>query len=130
MLTFSPVTDSMTAGPVTNIVVCSSTAMMKSVVAGAYTAPPAQLPRSTEICGVRPDSGSWRRAISAYQARDVTASWMRAPPESLMPMTGQPTFPAMFTTSTTFLPNVAPTEPPYTDLSCEYTATVRPSMVA
>ena len=31
---------------------------------------------------LRPDSGSWRRAISEYMASEVTASWIRAPPES------------------------------------------------
>jgi hypothetical protein len=42
---------------------------------------------------------------------------MRAPPESLMPMTGQPIRVAMSMTSQTFLPKVSPTEPPYTVLS-------------
>jgi hypothetical protein len=33
-----------------------------------------------------------RRKISAYPASDDTPSWMRAPPESLSPMIGAPTF--------------------------------------
>ena len=65
-----------------------------------------------EICGLRPDSGSWRRAISEYMASEVTASWMRAPPESWIPITGQPILMAMSMTSVTFLPKVTPTEPP------------------
>ena len=65
-----------------------------------------------EICGERPDRGSWRRAISEYIAREVTASWMRAPPESWIPMTGQPTLIASSITSTTLRPKVTPTEPP------------------
>ena len=83
-----------------------------------------------EICGDCPDRGSWRREISEYMASDVTASWMRAPPESLMPMTGQPTLVARSIRSQTFLPKVMPTEPPYTDLSWAYTATGRPPMRA
>ena len=111
-VTFSPVTSRMTFGPVTYISDSPSTAMTKSVVTGAYTAPPAERPSMTEICGLRPESGSWRREISEYMARDVTASWIRAPPESWMPMTGQPTLMAISMTSTTLRPKVSPTEPP------------------
>ena len=73
-VTSSPVTSLITFGPVTYISASSSTAMTKSVVTGAYTAPPADLPIMMEICGLRPDSGIWRRAISEYIASDVTAS--------------------------------------------------------
>ena len=102
----------MTLGPVTYISLSPSTATTKSVVTGAYTAPPADLPSMMEICGTRPDSGSWRLAISEYIASDVTASWMRAPPESWMPITGQEILMANSITSTTLRPKVTPTEPP------------------
>ena len=65
-----------------------------------------------DICGLCPESGSCRRAISEYIAKEVTASWMRAPPESLMPIMGHPMRCAMSMISATFLPNVSPTEPP------------------
>ena len=109
---FSPVTSRITAGPVTYISAWPSTATTKSVVTGAYTAPPADLPSMIEICGERPLSGNWRRAISEYIASDVTASWMRAPPESWIPITGQPILMAMSMISVTLRPKVTPTEPP------------------
>ena len=105
----------------------SSVATTTSVLIGAYTAPPAHLPRMIETCGHIPDSGSWRRPISAYQASDVTASWMRAPPESLMPTQGQPILAANSMIAATLRPNISPTEPPNTVWSCENTATGRPS---
>ena len=37
---------------------------MKSVMAGEYTAPPAQDPRITEICGITPEARTLRRKIS------------------------------------------------------------------
>ena len=61
-----------------------------------------------------PDSGSWRREISEYMARDVTASWMRAPPESLMPMQGQPTFMAMSMALQILAACISPRLPPMT----------------
>ena len=64
-----------------------------------------------EICGTRPDSNSWRRPSSAYQASDVAASWMRAPPESLMPMIGQPTMATHSISRATLRPNISPTVP-------------------
>ena len=38
---------------------------MKSVIAGEYTAPPAQGPRISEICGTTPDACTFRQKISA-----------------------------------------------------------------
>ena len=54
---------------------------------------------------------------------------MRAPPESLIPMTGQPIFAARSITFTIFSPITSPSEPPNTVKSCENTQTVRPSIV-
>jgi hypothetical protein len=54
---------------------------------------------------------------------------MRAPPESLMPITGQPTFAARSITLTIFSPITSPSEPPKTVKSCENTQTGRPSIV-
>ena len=54
---------------------------------------------------------------------------MRAPPESLMPMTGQPIRAARSITLTIFSPITSPSEPPKTVKSCEKTQTGRPSIV-
>ena len=97
-----------------------------SVFAGVYTAPPAHLPRMIDTCGARPDNKSLRRPISAYQASDVTASWIRAPAESLMPTMGQPILPAHSMMAETLRPNISPTVPPNTVWSCENAATGRP----
>src|SRR5947208_16764505 len=64
----------------------------KSVIAGEYTAPPAHGPMTAEICGTTPEASVLRRKISAYPASETTPSWIRAPPESLRPMTGAPVF--------------------------------------
>src|SRR6266704_1456063 len=64
----------------------------KSVMAGEYTAPPAQGPIIAEICGTTPEASVLRRKISAYAPRLTTPSWIRAPPESLRPITGAPFF--------------------------------------
>ena len=61
---------------------------MKSVSAGEYTAPPADGPRMRLICGITPEAATLRRKISANCVRAATPSWMRAPPPSLMPMSG------------------------------------------
>ncbi|CAB4833441.1 unannotated protein [freshwater metagenome] len=53
-MTSSPVTVFTTSGPVMNMWLVSRTMKMKSVIAGLYTAPPAQGPRITEICGMTP----------------------------------------------------------------------------
>ncbi len=52
-VTTSPVTCLITEGPVINICACLVW-MMKSVSAGLYTAPPAQGPQISEICGTVP----------------------------------------------------------------------------
>lgn len=61
----SPVTVSMTSGPVTNMCEAPSTITVKSVIAGEYAAPPAHGPRTTEICGITPDALTLRRTSSA-----------------------------------------------------------------
>ncbi len=59
----------------------------------------------------------------------TTPSWMRAPPESLMPTTGQPIFMARSITLTIFSPKTSPSEPPKTVKSWAKTQTCRPSTV-
>ena len=39
--------------------------MVKSVIAGEYTAPPAQGPMIAEICGTTPEASVLRRKMSA-----------------------------------------------------------------
>ena len=39
--------------------------IVKSVMAGEYTAPPAQGPMIAEICGTTPEASTLRRKISA-----------------------------------------------------------------
>lgn len=51
-----------------------------------------------------PEAWVLRRKISPYAPSEATPSWMRAPPESLMPMTGQPVFSAKSMTLTIFWP--------------------------
>ncbi|SHW43626.1 Uncharacterised protein [Mycobacteroides abscessus subsp. abscessus] len=53
---------------------------------------------------------------------------MRAPAESLMPITGHPLVAAHSMSLATLRPNISPTLPWYTVWSCENTATGRPSM--
>ena len=38
---------------------------MKSVIAGEYTAPPAQGPMISEICGITPEASTFRSNTSA-----------------------------------------------------------------
>src|SRR5687767_2004480 len=59
-VTSSPVTVFTTSGPVMNMCDDSRTMKMKSVMAGEYTAPPAQGPSTTEICGTTPDESTFR----------------------------------------------------------------------
>jgi hypothetical protein len=64
-----------------------------------------------------------RKKISPYRPRETTPSWIRAPPESLMPTTGQPIFMARSITLTIFSPKTSPREPPNTVKSCANTHT-------
>jgi len=54
---------------------------------------------------------------------------MRAPPESLIPMTGQPNFSARSITLQIFSAKTSLNEPPKTVKSCENTKTFRPKIV-
>src|SRR5438874_2256873 len=58
--TSSPVTVLMTSGPVMNMCEVLSTMSVKSVMAGEYTAPPAQGPMISEICGMTPEASTFR----------------------------------------------------------------------
>ena len=76
--TSSPVTVLMTSGPVMNV--CEVLTMtVKSVMAGEYTAPPAQGPMINEIWG---SPGGVHIALEdlPVQPGETTPSWMRAPP--------------------------------------------------
>ncbi len=48
-----------------NMYEMSLTMKMKSVIAGEYTAPPAQGPATTDICGMTPEAMTLRQKISA-----------------------------------------------------------------
>ena len=72
--TSSCVTVFTTLGPVTNMYEMPRTMKMKSVIAGLYTAPPAQGPRIALICGTTPDARVLRRKMSAYPPSDATPS--------------------------------------------------------
>ena len=65
-----------------------------------------------EICGMTPDAAVFRRKISPYLPSATTPSWMRAPPESRMPMIGTPVFSACSMTLMIFSPATSPSEPP------------------
>ena len=118
MPTSSPVTVLITSGPVTNIWLVLSTMITKSVRAGEYTAPPAAGPMTIEICGMTPDAAVFCRKISPYLPSATTPSWIRAPPESRMPMIGTPVFSACAMTFRIFSPATSPSEPPKIEKSC------------
>ena len=48
-----------------------------------------------EIWGTTPEAIVFFKKISEYPPSETTPSWMRAPPESLRPITGAPVFMAM-----------------------------------
>jgi hypothetical protein len=70
-----------------------------------------------------------RQKISAYPASETTPSWIRAPPESLIPITGQPNFVARSITLQIFSANTSDSEPPKIVKSWEKTKTFRPKIV-
>jgi len=92
--------------------------IVKSVIAGEYTAPPAHGPMIAEICGTTPDVSVFRRKMSAYPASESTPSWMRAPPESFSPTIGAPIRTARSITLTIFAALVSESDPPKTVKSC------------
>ncbi len=63
--TSSPVTVFTTSGPVMNMYDVCSVMSTKSVIAGEYTAPPAQGPMISESCGTTPEDCTLRQKISA-----------------------------------------------------------------
>ena len=82
-----------------------------------------------EICGITPDARMFLSKISPYPAREQIPSWIRAPPESLMPMNGTPLRTAMSMTLLIFIAIVSDIDPPVTVKSCADTYTRRPSIV-
>ena len=70
-----------------------------------------------------------RSKISAYPARALIPSWIRAPPESLIPITGAPIFIPKSITLQIFCAIVSDREPPLTVKSCAKIYTRRPSIV-
>src|SRR5438128_7303989 len=106
-----------------------STMKTKSVIAGEYTAPPAHGPITSEIWGTTPEACTLRQKISAYPASDTTPSWIRAPPESLIPITGHPYFTARSMTLQIFSAYASERLPPKIVKSCEKTKTLRPKIV-
>mmetsp|Transcript_25303 Transcript_25303/g.60471 ORF Transcript_25303/g.60471 Transcript_25303/m.60471 type:complete len:229 (+) Transcript_25303:831-1517(+) len=82
----------------------------------------------TEIWGMTPDARTLRWKISAYPPSESTPSWMRAPPESLRPMTGAPMSIALSMIFWILSDCASPREPPRTVKSCEKTKTRRPLM--
>src|SRR4051794_19410449 len=83
----------------------------------------------SEICGITPEHWTLRTNTSPYAPKDTTPSWIRAPPESLIPMTAQPILAAKSITLHIFSPITSPSEPPKTVKSWEKTQTGRPSIV-
>src|SRR4051795_10143035 len=81
------------------------------------------------ICGITPEHWTLRTNTSPYAPRLTTPSWMRAPPESLIPITGQPILAARSMILTSFSAITSPSEPPNTVKSWEKTHTRRPSIV-
>ena len=76
-----------------------------------------------------PDAWTLRQKISAYPASETTPSWIRAPPESLMPISGHPYLSARSMTLQTLSANTSERLPPKTVKSCEKTKTLRPKTV-
>jgi hypothetical protein len=71
-----------------------------------------------EICGITPDAAVLRRKISPYLPSATTPSWMRAPPESRMPMIGMPPRRANSMILMILSPATSPSEPPKVVKSC------------
>ena len=82
----------------------------------------------TEIWGMTPDALVLRSKIRPYPSREAIPSWMRAPPESLRPITGVPVSRAMSTLADLVGDDLLRL-PPKTVKSSAKTKTGRPSMV-
>ncbi len=70
-----------------------------------------------EICGMTPEAAVFKRKISPYLPSATTPSWMRAPPESSMPMIGMPLRSASSMTLMILSPATSPSEPPKVEKS-------------
>src|SRR6478752_73395 len=81
------------------------------------------------ICGITPEQRTFRTNTWPYAPSETTPSWIRAPPESLMPTTGQPIFAARSMILHIFSAMTSPSEPPKTVKSWLKTHTRRPSIV-
>ena len=73
-----------------------------------------------------PEAITLRTNTSPYAARLRTPSWMRAPPESLSPISGMPLCSARSWMRQIFCDCTSENEPPSTVKSCAKTATRRP----
>ncbi len=82
-----------------------------------------------ENWGITPLAFTFLKKMFPYPERASTASWIRAPPESLMPMQGAPLVRARSSTLQIFFACISPSEPPITVKSWLNTYTIRPSMV-
>src|SRR3954462_7510028 len=83
----------------------------------------------SEICGMTPEERTLSPNTSPYAPSETTPSWIRAPPESLIPITGQPILAARSMILHIFSAITSPSEPPKTVKSWEKTHTRRPSIV-
>src|SRR4249919_3759552 len=74
----------------------------------------------SEICGITPETRTLRRNTSPYAPSDTTPSWMRAPPESLMPITGQPILAARSMILHIFSAITSPSDPEHGEVLAEH----------
>ncbi len=81
------------------------------------------------IWGITPEHWTLRVNTSPYAPSETTPSWIRAPPESLIPITGQPILAARSMILHIFSAITSPSEPPNTVKSWLNTHTRRPSIV-
>src|ERR1700729_1535037 len=81
------------------------------------------------ICGITPEHWTLRVNTSPYPPSETTPSWIRAPPESLIPITGHPILAARSMILHIFSAITSPSEPPNTVKSWLNTHTRRPSIV-
>ena len=113
-MTSSPVTVRTTSGPVMNMWLVPCTMKMKSVSAGEYTAPPAEGPSTTLICGTTPDVARVAEEDPAEAVQGDDALLDARPPPSMRPMSGTPVFRARSWTLWIFSAWASPSEPPKT----------------
>ena len=83
----------------------------------------------TEICGMTPEARTLRSKMRPYPSSETTPSWIRAPPESLRPISGAPTSSARSMTLVILSATTSPRLPPKTVKSSANRNTLRPSTV-